>query len=76
MARYYGSLQGNKGEASRMGTPSSGINAHIRGWNVGVKVQIQPDPDDDTKDIVYVWKTGGSNSACVDSDDVTWREVG
>ena len=29
MARFYGDVQGNRGEATRMGTPSSGISAHI-----------------------------------------------
>jgi len=38
MARFYAEIQGNRGSASRMGTPNSGIEGHIRGWDVGVKV--------------------------------------
>jgi len=30
MARYYASIHGNRGVATRMGTPSSGIHGHIR----------------------------------------------
>lgn len=58
MARFYGSLQGNRGEATRMGTPSSGISGHIRGWNVGGKVSMR---DRDGKDTAVLTLTGGSN---------------
>jgi hypothetical protein len=35
----YGSVIGSeRTEATRSGTKNSGIRAHIRGWNVGVKV--------------------------------------
>ena len=59
MARFYASIQGNRGEATRMGTPSSGIEGHIRGWNIGVKVQCLVNSEG--KDEVRVWVTGGSN---------------
>ena len=39
MARFYGEIQGNKGQATRMGTKTSGFHAHIRGWDVGIKVE-------------------------------------
>lgn len=42
MARYYGHIRGNRGEATRMGTASSGINAHPRGWETGVEVYGGP----------------------------------
>lgn len=38
MSHFYGEIQGNRGLASRQGTKNSGIWAHIRGWNVGVKI--------------------------------------
>lgn len=40
MARFYSSIQGNRSEATRMGTPASGISGHIRGWNIGARVGI------------------------------------
>jgi len=41
MAQFYAAIQGNRGEATRIGTASSGIEGHIRGWNCGVYVEGQ-----------------------------------
>lgn len=38
MARFYGSMQGDRKEVTRCGTKNSGIRAHIRGWKIGVSV--------------------------------------
>lgn len=38
MAQFYANIQGNRGMATRMGTKSSGMDGHIRGWNVGARV--------------------------------------
>ena len=38
MAQFYADIQGNRGQATRMGTKKSGINGHIRGWDVGARV--------------------------------------
>lgn len=63
MARFYASIQGNRGEASRMGTPASGIHGHIRGWNVGARVACYtvPDGTDDDADAVSVSLSQGSS---------------
>jgi len=61
MSRFYASIQGNRGEATRQGTPSSGIEGHIRGWNIGVRVYCFV--DDDGKDAVRVTLTGGSRNS-------------
>ena len=58
MARFYGSIQGSRGEATRMGTPSSGMNGHIRGWNVGGEVSCYGRGEQDTTVLTL---TGGSN---------------
>ncbi len=58
MARFYASIQGHRGAATRMGTPSSGIVGHVRGWNVGARVEVS---DENGKDVVRVYRTGGSN---------------
>ena len=60
MARFYGVIEGNRGAASRMGTPSSGFWAHIRGWNIGIRVELSTDGD---YDVCRVYKTHGSNGA-------------
>lgn len=61
MAQFYGDLQGNRGEATRMGTKSSGIRAHVRGWNVGARIHVKVDRDGN--DHVYVYRTSGSNGS-------------
>ena len=40
MAQYYANIQGNRGEATRMGTKSSGMIGHIRGWHIGCRVYV------------------------------------
>lgn len=61
MSRFYASIKGNRGEATRCGAASSGMVGHIRGWNIGVKVYLLTDPDNPDKDQVVVYRTGGSN---------------
>lgn len=58
MSRFYAAIQGNRGEATRMGTPNSGIAGHIRGWDVGVRVNGDTEGD---SDVFQVFATGGSN---------------
>ena len=58
MARFYAEIKGNRGTASRMGTPKSGLRSHIRGWDVGVRVVIWAAGD---SDIVEIHQTSGSN---------------
>jgi len=65
MARYRATIQGDRGETSRLGTAKSGITAYINGWNIGVRVAIQPDPADPNKDCIWVISTGGSNNMVV-----------
>ena len=60
MARFYGELQGSRGRASRLGTLTSGLQAHIRGWDIGVKVFCATNAAG--KDEITVWRTGGSNA--------------
>jgi len=58
MARFIGFIQGNRGEASRLGTPASGIRVQAQGWNVGVKVF--GDIEDGT-DTFSIYATSGSD---------------
>jgi hypothetical protein len=58
MAHFYASIQGNRGEATRCGSKSSGIEGHIRGWNIGARVTVD---HIEQKDIVSVYLTRGSN---------------
>jgi hypothetical protein len=65
MAQYYANIQGNRGEATRMGTKSSGLHAHVRGWNIGVRVSVSWD-EVNKKDIVTIYQTSGSNGHAPD----------
>jgi len=60
MARFYASIQGSRGEATRMGTPASGIHSHTRGWDIGANVRVF---DEDGEDVCYIGISGGSNGA-------------
>tara|TARA_Y100000310_G_scaffold338871_1_gene429775 strand:+ start:1591 stop:1827 length:237 start_codon:yes stop_codon:yes gene_type:complete len=59
MARFYGTIKGSAGEASRIGHATTGIHAHIRGWGIGVRVQLSVDSKTG-QDKIHVWKTSGS----------------
>uniref|UniRef100_A0A6M3LHX6 Uncharacterized protein n=1 Tax=viral metagenome TaxID=1070528 RepID=A0A6M3LHX6_9ZZZZ len=58
MSHFYASIQGNGGEATRTGSKKSGVEGHIRGWNIGVRVVCT---HENGKDVIRVYKTGGSN---------------
>ena len=58
MSRFYASIKGSRGEATRQGSPASGIAGHIRGWDIGIRVIGSVYKDEDT---FSVYLTGGSN---------------
>ena len=61
MSRFYASIQGNRGMATRQGFESSGIHSHTRGWNVGIRVFGSV--NDTGEDEFRVILTGGSQGA-------------
>ena len=61
MAHFYGSIKGcAKTEGTRRGTKKTGLSAHVRGWDVGVRVELAHVAG---VDVVTVFRTGGSNGA-------------
>ena len=60
MAHFYANIQGNRGEATRMGTKSSGISGHIRGWDIGCKTHCSFNTKT-KQDEVSIHVTTGSN---------------
>jgi len=48
MAQYRGTLTGQRGSASRLGTKSSGLSAHIASWSGAVDVDLWYDASTDT----------------------------
>ena len=57
MAQFYATIRGSRGEASRMGGKDSGITGHVRGWDVGARVQMV---HRNGEDVCHVYLTGGS----------------
>lgn len=61
MARFYGSVSGSAGsDATRQGTPQSGITGHVRGWDVGIGVK---GTDRGGMDSFSAYATTGSNGS-------------
>jgi hypothetical protein len=58
MAQFLGSVQGQRGEATRLGSKSSGLTARVNGWHVGVRVEAS---HEDGKDVFRIYRTGGSS---------------
>lgn len=65
MAQYKGSLRGNRGEVSRLGSKDSGLRARIGGWNLGVETYVKWSETDQC-DIVSIHLTGGSKGFVAD----------
>lgn len=63
MAQFYGSMQGWRGCVTRSGSKVSGLTAHVRGWNIGCRVELS---HKDGKDVVTVYRTHGSNGGGAD----------
>jgi len=81
MSRFYGSMKGNRGEVTRCGTYVSGITAHCRGWDVGVRVEVNRDPEGG--DRCHIYSTSGSNNSSgerliltVKRDKITYDALG
>jgi hypothetical protein len=60
MAQFRGTIQGQRGEASRLGGKGSGLRVTANGWECGVTVSLEYDEKAGT-DRLYVSLTSGSN---------------
>ena len=47
MAQFRGSMKGQRGEASRLGSKVSGLDAHIASWSGAVRVRLWYDKNTD-----------------------------
>jgi len=60
MAQFYATVTGNgKSSATKTGTKTSGMSAHVRGWEAGVRVECSTRADG--KNEFRVYRTGGSH---------------
>lgn len=63
MARFFASVWNGRGNETTVGGRSSVNNAHIRGWDAGVRVETVKLTDGDAFD---VYMTGGSHASSQD----------
>lgn len=59
MAQFRGTIAGQRGEASRLGSKNSGLVVTANGWDTGVRVVAR---HVDGEDVFDVFATGGSNA--------------
>jgi hypothetical protein len=67
MAHFYADVKGGRKEKTATGTINSGLTAHIRGWDVGVRIECTHESvtvkgKKKEIDICKIYRTGGSNS--------------
>jgi hypothetical protein len=62
MARFRGTVRGQRGEASRLGSTNYPPTVTLNGWECGVMVIAGPEDEvKQTADTFRVYMTGGSN---------------
>lgn len=72
MAHFYGDLKGQaKTIATRRGSKTSGLSGHLRGWNIGVRVELT---HRNGVDVIEVYQTNGSNGGGRDKLIATLQE--
>jgi hypothetical protein len=62
MAHFYGTVRGNRGEASRTGSKASGMRVSANGWDIGATIELSHDPKTG-KDTVVISITRGSHDS-------------
>jgi hypothetical protein len=60
MAHFYGEMQGNRKRVSRCGDKVSGMWCHVRGWHIGVEVELTYDIETN-QDVIKISQTTGSS---------------
>lgn len=64
MARFYGTVKGSRGEASRLGHTKSGLRTTCSSAGIGVECSANAyDTDDTENDVIDVYVDGGFDGA-------------
>lgn len=71
MANFRSTIRGTRGEASRLGSKSSGMVANVNGWNAGVTVRAYHDAG---VDVFEIRQTGGSGYSGTNEPIATIRD--
>jgi hypothetical protein len=62
MAHFYGSIQGQRGEATRLGTKASGLHVTAASWQGAASVVLYSSGDEDRARVrLHPWRGSGSN---------------
>lgn len=76
MARFMGTVQGSRGEASRLGGADAGITTHAAGWGGAIRVHVYDKDGADWARVEFThWQGRGGHSPIYDGplvpDDAT-----
>lgn len=63
MAHFYGAIQGQAGEATRMGSKDSGIDAYVQSYYSRVAVSLMHRRGEDDNDIAHITIEGGPSTS-------------
>lgn len=59
MAQFRGTVEGNRGEASRLGHKTSGLVTECNAWDIGIKCQAH---HRNGEDVIEIMVNGGSRT--------------
>lgn len=63
MAHFYGTLQGGRGEATRLGHVNSGIETVAASWEGAIRVRLYIKDGEDWADVqMCTWRGHGENA--------------
>ncbi len=63
MSHFYGTLQGNRGEATRCGSKASGVTTYAAGWGGAVRVTVYEQDGEDRYSVSLTpWQSSGGQS--------------
>lgn len=63
MSHFYGTLNGNRGEATRCGTVGSGLRTNAAGWGGCIQTSIYEEDDRDMYRVFLTpWQSSGGSS--------------
>lgn len=63
MAHFFGSIEGNRGKATRLGSRDSGMSATAAGWKGAIKTRIYHEEGVDHYVVELIpWQSSGGNT--------------
>jgi hypothetical protein len=69
MSALYGSLQGNRGEATRQGTKGSGIRASVQSWDGSLIAYMELDRETE-EPVIRLYTTDDSSSTSYHANEM------